>query len=72
MAEAKTDVIVETFTSPTNIAVIKYWGKRDSGPLNLPLNSSVSVTLNQDDLYTITTVAASKSFPKDRLWLNGR
>ena len=35
------------------------------------MNSSVSVTLDQSDLHTITTVAASKSFTADRLWLNG-
>ena len=61
--------LCETFTSPTNIAVIKYWGKNDV-KLNTPLNSSVSITLDQSDLHTITTVAASKEFTKDRLWLN--
>lgn len=35
------------------------------------MNSSVSVTLDQSDLHTITTVAASKSFTADRMWLNG-
>ena len=62
--------ISETFTSPTNIAVIKYWGKNDV-KLNTPMNSSVSVTLDQSDLHTITTIAASKEFPADKLWLNG-
>lgn len=52
------------------VAVIKYWGKNDV-KLNTPLNSSVSVTLDQSDLHTITTIAASKSFMNDRLWLNG-
>ena len=59
-----------TVSSPTNIAVIKYWGKRDQ-KLNLPINSSVSVTIDQADLCTTTTVTASASFPRDRLWLNG-
>ena len=59
-----------TVSSPTNIAVIKYWGKRD-GKLNLPINSSVSVTIDQADLCTTTTVTASASYLRDRLWLNG-
>ncbi|KAJ2882931.1 diphosphomevalonate decarboxylase, partial [Coemansia aciculifera] len=59
-----------TVTAPVNIAVIKYWGKRDSA-LILPTNSSLSVTLSQDHLSTRTTIRASASFDKDRLWLNG-
>lgn len=57
-------------TAPVNIAVIKYWGKRDAA-LNLPTNSSLSVTLSQDDLRAWTTAACSDSFPGDRMWLNG-
>ena len=38
--------LLETVTAPTNIAVIKYWGK-DSVDLNTPINSSVSCTLEQ-------------------------
>lgn len=63
--------IVATHTAPTNIACIKYWGKKDVA-LNTPINSSVSVTLNQDDLKAITSVMASPTFTADRLWLNGR
>ncbi|KAK9466896.1 GHMP kinase [Lipomyces arxii] len=58
-------------TAPVNIATLKYWGKRDT-KLNLPTNSSISVTLSQDDLRTLTTAAASESFTSDRLWLNGQ
>ncbi|KAH7356709.1 GHMP kinase [Rhexocercosporidium sp. MPI-PUGE-AT-0058] len=57
-------------TAPVNIAVVKYWGKRDP-KLNLPTNSSVSVTLSQADLRTHTTAACSSSFgPDDSLLLN--
>lgn len=62
--------LCETFTSPTNIAVIKYWGKNDV-KLNTPMNSSASITLDQSDLRTITTIAASKNFAADKMWLNG-
>ena len=62
--------LCETFTSPTNIAVIKYWGKGDV-KLNTPMNSSASITLDQADLHTITTIAVSKTFAEDKLWLNG-
>ena len=44
---------------------------KDSVELNTPINSSVSVTLDQKDLRAVTTVCASKDFPADRLWLNG-
>ncbi|XP_017296719.1 diphosphomevalonate decarboxylase [Kryptolebias marmoratus] len=62
---------IVTCTAPVNIAVIKYWGKRDED-LILPINSSLSVTLHQDQLKTTTTVAISRSFKEDRLWLNGK
>jgi diphosphomevalonate decarboxylase len=53
-----------------NIAVIKYWGKRDT-KLILPTNSSLSVTLDQDHLKSTTTSRADPSFERDQLWLNG-
>nr|XP_012321477.1 diphosphomevalonate decarboxylase isoform X1 [Aotus nancymaae] len=46
-------------------------GKRDE-ELILPINSSLSVTLHQDQLKTTTTAAISKDFTEDRVWLNGR
>lgn len=57
-------------TAPVNIAVVKYWGKRDP-KLNLPTNSSLSVTLSQDDLRTLTTASASETYKEDVLLLNG-
>ncbi|GAA5808116.1 hypothetical protein MFLAVUS_001498 [Mucor flavus] len=59
-----------TCTAPVNIAVIKYWGKRDTD-LILPTNSSISVTLSQDILHSKTTISTSPEFSQDRLWLNG-
>ncbi|KNC96337.1 diphosphomevalonate decarboxylase [Spizellomyces punctatus DAOM BR117] len=60
-----------TVSAPVNIAVVKYWGKRDTSLL-LPTNSSLSLTLSQDDLRSTTTVRADPSFERDRLWLNGK
>lgn len=48
----------------------RYWGKRDA-KLNLPTNSSISVTLSQADLRTLTTASCSASFSEDSLTLNG-
>lgn len=50
----------------------RYWGKRDP-KLNLPTNSSLSVTLSQSDLRTLTTASCSASYPPntDSLLLNG-
>uniref|UniRef100_A0A8C9RG38 Diphosphomevalonate decarboxylase n=1 Tax=Scleropages formosus TaxID=113540 RepID=A0A8C9RG38_SCLFO len=65
------DIIFVTCTAPVNIAVVKYWGKRDED-LILPINSSLSVTLHQDQLKSTTTVACSARFKEDRIWLNGK
>lgn len=62
---------VVTCASPTNIAVIKYWGK-ENPVLNTPLNSSISVTLDPTLLYAKTTIAADESFSDTRMWLNGQ
>ncbi len=52
-----------------NIALIKYWGKRDK-KLNLPAVGSISITL--DDLFTETTVSFKGDSESDCLILNGR
>lgn len=53
--------------SPSNIALAKYWGKRHV-ELNLPTNSSLSVSLA--DFGSFTTVEFHKSFESDRVILN--
>jgi diphosphomevalonate decarboxylase len=65
--------IEATVTAPVNIAVIKYWGKRDEH-LILPTNSSLSATLSQDVLHSKTSVRADLNLPEkeDWLWLNGK
>jgi len=53
-----------TAKANTNIALIKYWGKRDE-KLILPMNSSLSITL--DNFYTITTVEFKEELKEDKL-----
>lgn len=60
-----------TCTAPVNIAVVKYWGKQDED-LILPLNSSLSITLSQDQLRAKTTIKTSPDFAEDKFVLNGR
>lgn len=69
--ELQTWILMVTARAPTNIAVIKYWGKRDE-KLILPINDSISFTLDPDHLSATTTVAVSPSFTSDRMWLNGK
>nr|AGT17596.1 mevalonate diphosphate decarboxylase [Picrorhiza kurrooa] len=71
MANAEKWVLTVTAQTPTNIAVIKYWGKGDED-LILPINDSISVTLDPDHLCTTTSVAVSPAFTHDRMWLNGK
>src|SRR5690625_509504 len=51
-----------------NIALVKYWVKRDSA-LNLPAAGSLSVTL--DTLWTRTRVDFDPTLEADQLLLNG-
>lgn len=52
----------------TNIALIKYWGKKNHD-LKIPFNSSISLTL--DKFYTDTKVTYDKTLTEDKLILNG-
>lgn len=54
-----------------NIALIKYWGKYDED-LILPLNSSFSLTLSEEHLYTETEVIFSPEYKSDTLMLNDK
>jgi diphosphomevalonate decarboxylase len=58
-----------TAKAHSNIALIKYWGKRDES-LFLPMNSSLSVTL--DKFYTTTTVKFCSDLNTDIFILNNR
>ena len=53
--------------APANIALCKYWGKRDA-ELNLPVNSSLSISLGK--LGTHTVVKFTKT--ADKVFLNGK
>ncbi|MGM0125412.1 diphosphomevalonate decarboxylase [Enterococcus sp. AZ194] len=52
----------------TNIALIKYWGKKDE-TLILPMNNSLSLTL--DAFYTETEVIFNETFTQDTFYLDG-
>ena len=56
-----------TATANANIALVKYWGKRDA-KLILPQNGSISVTC--DGLSTVTTVEFSAEYKKDTIVIN--
>ncbi|WP_217587122.1 diphosphomevalonate decarboxylase [Lentibacillus saliphilus] len=56
-----------TAKAHTNIALIKYWGKRDER-LILPTNNSLSLTL--DGFYTKTTVHFRNDLLRDVFYLN--
>lgn len=56
-----------TARAHTNIALIKYWGKKDSKEM-LPMNSSLSLTL--DHFFTETQVGFDPALTQDVFYLN--
>lgn len=58
-----------TARAHTNIALIKYWGKKDD-QLKLPCNSSLSMTL--DAFYTETKLTILDADQPNRFYLNGQ
>ncbi len=59
-----------TAMANSNIAIIKYWGKRDEG-LILPTNNSISFTMDEQ-LSTTTTVEFDEALKHDELMLDGK
>lgn len=57
-----------TAVAPSNIAFIKYWGRKDEA-LRLPENGSVSMNLS--NLLTTTTVEFNPDFKEDLVIING-
>ncbi|MBF8807354.1 MAG: diphosphomevalonate decarboxylase [Enterococcus lacertideformus] len=53
----------------TNIALIKYWGKKNDAMI-LPMNNSLSLTL--DAFYTETEVIFSDTFSEDQFYLDNK
>ena len=47
--------------APANIALCKYWGKRDA-ELNLPVNSSLSISLGKLGTHTVVKFAKTAGF----------
>lgn len=57
-----------TAKAPSNIAFVKYWGRKDE-QLRLPENGSISMNLS--GLQTTTTVEFSDKFEQDEIIFNG-
>lgn len=55
-----TDQVIVTCECAPNIALVKYWGKADQ-ELILPLNGSLSVTLDTDVLCSKTSLIILKN-----------
>ena len=69
LVEQKGRTMTATARAGSNIAFIKYWGNKDDG-LNLPMNGSISMTL--DAAHTTTTVTFDPTLTQDTFTLNGQ
>lgn len=59
----------ETAQAPSNIAFVKYWGRKDEA-LRLPENGSISMNLS--GLQTTTTVEFDEALEQDQVIINGQ
>lgn len=57
-----------TVRSYANIAIIKYWGKKDAEKM-IPATSSISLTL--DNMFTTTTLTAQPNASQDAFYIDG-
>lgn len=68
------DTIESSWRSPSNIALVKYWGKKPEG-LQLPANASISFTLSACHSETKVSLREKHSSKSDfdlRLWFEGK
>ena len=63
--------IMSSAIAAPNIALVKYWGKRDD-MLKLPINDSVSITLDERVLSSTTTLVLGGRLAHDIFILNGK
>lgn len=63
------DYMKVTAVAPSNIAFIKFWGKRNSS-LNIPYNDSISINL--DSVVTQTSVEFLPQLLEDEVTINGQ
>lgn len=71
LGDSKQFIVQKTHGSafaPVNIALVKYWGKRNS-KLNIPINGSLSIALPEKGAFTDITPTACNA---DDLILNGQ
>jgi diphosphomevalonate decarboxylase len=68
LKNADQDFIMSSVTqfAPSNIALVKYWGKRNA-ELNLPMTSSLSISLGEKGTETTIDILDA---PKDQIFLN--
>jgi diphosphomevalonate decarboxylase len=69
MTNTKQIIAKSTAVAPSNIAFIKYWGKKDE-KLRLPENGSISMNLS--NLLTTTTVEFSDVYATDSVLIDGK
>ncbi|MEO8581554.1 MAG: diphosphomevalonate decarboxylase [Patescibacteria group bacterium] len=67
-SELKNKLIKTTAKASSDVALIKYWGKKDES-LRLPENSSISLIL--DGLDTVTTVEFQEKLTEDLITIQG-
>lgn len=63
--------LVRSSIAAPNIALVKYWGKRDD-VLKLPVNDSISITLDSGVLASKTTIMISDRLAQDVFVINGK
>jgi diphosphomevalonate decarboxylase len=70
MAKPAKRTLIATVEATPNIALVKYWGKRNEERI-LPMEGSISVTMDEQ-LKTRTTVMFSEKFKEDEAWLDNK